>query len=1352
MNLKQRRKTVYVTLCLLLICAILLGTASYAWITIATAPDVMGINTNIGANGSLEIALLNQETYVDPSLITSKIGGSLEANNPLLANVQWGNVLDLSDPSYGLGNITLIPSRLDVSPGLVVSNNLLTVPSYSEDGRFNQFNTSMGSGVYIEGAAGKSSFIFDPQNPGYGIRGIGTITGISAQEAALVYSRTAVKSYSASAEAAIIRFWETHGEDFFYIVHHEGFFTKWEETEKAVETFYLMATDMLEILDLFDSALRQGMIGYLSSAIESEKEFNAIKEIIENKSIPLSSLFDYIPVSIPTLYTSCIGSLETDIRQMERIRGQYISYINGVISLSQINMSTTMQGFLDTHKSYINGEIVFYLDSEFPLTEDNELTVLTHTPGYIDPYGEVLHSIPLYIGDYNAFFNYDGKSFEVVTLTKSDESPILESISLALDALVTNEDDPMQAVNLNEVYGFVMDMAFRCNEDSNLLLQTAEDFRVDGGSELIDFQGGGSYMRFTSEQMSNQQIVLMMDAIRVGFLDNQNNLLGIAKLNTSNFAATNVGVTVPLCMYDFTVLESGAIKTGQRLDDGAVITGLNRGQPVVLSVVVWLDGDYVDNSLAAIRDQSMVGVLNLQFASSADLNPAVPGNPADPNATKPTEPDATVPTQPDVTEPTEPTEPSRPDGTEIEGVYYLGEGENDSLAFYTVYEDGTRAYEMLFKGQINDENQTVVVSKLIRGSGLDVIIPGLVVNTANDSLYRVSISPDSPFDDFYATNGHIRFQEIDSYKVGITDSDLSDLFNEDSAGYFTSIDLSGLDTSTATDMSYMFAYCDRLTELDLSCLDTSNVTNMHSMFSQCYNLGTLNLSGLDTSKVTDMGGMFYYCDNLTALDLSDWDVSAVTNLRYMFEDCRILKNLNISGWDTSSVTDMSGMFYRCYALDSLDVADWDTSNVTDMSYMFWVCGFEEIDVSEWDVSAVTDMKYMFAASEVTALDISGWNTSNVTNMEHMFSKSDLVELDLSNWNVSSVTNMNNLFSECSYLTSVNVGDWDISSVTDMSYMFASCSKLIDVDCSGWNKASVTDMSNMFYDCANLTKLDASGWDTSHVLNMEKMFSKCSSLSELDTNGWDTSNVTNMREMFYYCQALTEFDPSGWDVSSVTDMGGMFRYCILLETLNVSGWNTQNVVNMNGMFNLCKSLVTLELNSWNTSSAKDLGAMFMNCTNLTALSISNWDLSNATSVYSMFSGCSSLNELDVSDWDMSNVRSASAMFQSCKSLTELDVSRWNTGKITSFESMFNGCAGLTQLDLNSWNTESVTDMWGVFKDCTGLTDLKVSNWDTSHVTDMRAMFYNCVSLTALDISNWNIPYYSHDMFYNCPAGN
>ena len=61
------------------------------------------------------------------------------------------------------------------------------------------------------------------------------------------------------------------------------------------------------------------------------------------------------------------------------------------------------------------------------------------------------------------------------------------------------------------------------------------------------------------------------------------------------------------------------VKLSGKKEDAALLE-LPQNSPAIVTVVVWLDGDQVDNSMVSDSGkQSMSGVLNLQFASSADL-------------------------------------------------------------------------------------------------------------------------------------------------------------------------------------------------------------------------------------------------------------------------------------------------------------------------------------------------------------------------------------------------------------------------------------------------------------------------------------------------------------------------------------------------------------------------------------------------------------------------------------------------------------------------------------------------------------------------------------------------------------
>ena len=152
----------------------------------------------------------------------------------------------------------------------------------------------------------------------------------------------------------------------------------------------------------------------------------------------------------------------------------------------------------------------------------------------------------------------------------------------------------------------------------------------------------------------------------------------------------------------------------------------------------------------------------------------------------------------------------------------------------------------------------------------------------------------------------------------------------------TSLDVSNLDTSKVTDMSYMLAGSG-FTSLDLSNFNTSNVTNMQQMFSNSYSLTSLDISNFNTSKVTNMLGMFKDNFSLTTLNLSNFNTSNVTNMGSMFNGCVKLTTLNLSNFNTSKVTNMNSMFSGCEKLTTLNLSNFNTSNVTNMNSMFNGC-------------------------------------------------------------------------------------------------------------------------------------------------------------------------------------------------------------------------------------------------------------------------------------------------------------------------------------------------------------------------------------------------------------------------------
>ena len=201
------------------------------------------------------------------------------------------------------------------------------------------------------------------------------------------------------------------------------------------------------------------------------------------------------------------------------------------------------------------------------------------------------------------------------------------------------------------------------------------------------------------------------------------------------------------------------------------------------------------------------------------------------------------------------------------------------------------------------------------------------------------------------------------------------------------IDLTYLDTSTVSDMSYMFFKTSSIETLDLTSLNTSNVTNMKAMFSGCMQLKNVDVSNFNTLKVTSMIDMFCNCQAIKTLDLSSFNTSKVTNFYYMFNECNSLTEINLSNFDTSSVTNMVGMFRKCTSLKKINLSSFITNKVTNTYYMFLNCtSVTEIDIRKADFSNVTNYNLMFSEIPKTTKiyvkdnNVKTWISEKFTNL------------------------------------------------------------------------------------------------------------------------------------------------------------------------------------------------------------------------------------------------------------------------------------------------------------------------------------------------------------------------------------
>ncbi|MGM9877992.1 MAG: BspA family leucine-rich repeat surface protein [Bacilli bacterium] len=185
-------------------------------------------------------------------------------------------------------------------------------------------------------------------------------------------------------------------------------------------------------------------------------------------------------------------------------------------------------------------------------------------------------------------------------------------------------------------------------------------------------------------------------------------------------------------------------------------------------------------------------------------------------------------------------------------------------------------------------------------------------------------------------------------------------------------------------MSTMFFWSEAAI-LDLSNFDTSSVTNMSWMFTSSQATEIKGLEKFDTTNVTNMSYMFEGLKD-TTLDLNSFNTSKVTNMSNMFDGSRAT-TLDLSSFDTSKVTNMKSMFYKSQATTIKGLENFNTTKVTNMMYMFGGSKAKSLDLSSFNTSHVILMSSMFEDSQATSLDLSSFDTSNVTDMSYMFGNS-----------------------------------------------------------------------------------------------------------------------------------------------------------------------------------------------------------------------------------------------------------------------------------------------------------------------------------------------------------------------------
>ena len=598
---------------MLLVSTIMLTTTTYAWFVLSTAPEVKGMSTTVGSNGSLEIALLNDST--DTTKITSGVGDSSSAPNKNVtdANITWGNIVDLSSDSYGLNadDMKLYPAALNFAAGsenkkLASIYSILKVPTYGVDGRVNTMNDNTVAGRYVN-----ANFRGDPSY--YGVRAIGT--GTDADPTALAFQR-AKNNFNSQITAA---------------------------KNQALTSLNANAPGLitLAVKHMTDDAAtyQASELTPITNAAESlKKSTEALEAAIQYAYEVYRISQGKNPSDNPRAVSLTEIAADTNVQALHTYIEKYnalVTKINGIVA------PTTGTGDANAIVwNDIKDQISKLIDAENLKVGDQKLSkkwIIDNATDFLN--GTVLSvsagaytDVANFSGTYtSALFNFNvkvpaslaGLDGELKVKNASIEIQMSESVTTSYGSKInglfgqlTPPEGETTAL-ITDKYGYIVDLAVRCNADTNLLLSADAKNRVADDTAT---KGAGSTYTVNADTTNAKDLNKVAQALRVVFINNQNDggyqILGVAGLTATGTTLTaNENGSYQLHMYTWETDANGGIKlTGQKADD--VITDMQADVAQCISVLVYLDGNYVDYAMGGVS-----GTLNLQFSSSTTLTP-----------------------------------------------------------------------------------------------------------------------------------------------------------------------------------------------------------------------------------------------------------------------------------------------------------------------------------------------------------------------------------------------------------------------------------------------------------------------------------------------------------------------------------------------------------------------------------------------------------------------------------------------------------------------------------------------------------------------------------------------------------
>ena len=695
------RNKLVAAISMLMVASIMMVSSTYAWFTLSTAPEVKGITTNVGANGNLEMMLLNKDSFISSAEdlgVVSDINDSMATKPVTDANKTWGNLVDLADQSYGLQSIVINPARLNIQKSVdgsyTMNSTLLKAPTYTSDGRVLDVDKDTLTSGYSKDNTWKWD---ETAENAYGVRVIGTTSGVTVR---LTAYRAAISERTAQIEAAKTFARQSllvNGQALANIVVKAALEENPSFEKADLETLQKLVAQLKTANDAAGEAIVQTVLAYNLS------DQNAVENFTDADVAKLKEAFNGATAgNLPSTFTRAADASKTgNIAQPNGTNVAVAKWTGnnadiasaaqelktlidqGKTSYSYTEITTVVNMLINKANATVGGVKNPSKDKAQEIinnmTANNMVLVVEMESG-----SGIYADIAELVGDYTAaglkvHVKYNALEMDVTTnmstkvVTEATNTTLPKIPKLNVGSAPAATLDASVKPLLTDHFGYALDFGFRTNAAaSDLLLQTEGIQRVysgEGGATADKTQGGGSYMQFTTSNTTNfsvDELRALMSALRVVFVepnistDNTvtYNVLGVAAADitaaTDDNGATYTytggtllkngavisdtasdaekaaadGLKANLYLYNYTydagtssiTLDGKKVKAEGNTPDNT-LTALTQNVGKKVTAIVYLDGDVVDNTMVANAQNSMTGMLNLQFASSATLKP-----------------------------------------------------------------------------------------------------------------------------------------------------------------------------------------------------------------------------------------------------------------------------------------------------------------------------------------------------------------------------------------------------------------------------------------------------------------------------------------------------------------------------------------------------------------------------------------------------------------------------------------------------------------------------------------------------------------------------------------------------------